>query len=120
MRLAEARIAVLTPGPLSGNIVASRRLTYIYINNHKCGCSTVRQTLWAAEHALGLASAPGSIHAEPDSWPWVDDPQRWEHSEQSFVFTFVRNPYVRVLSAYLDEDSRSQCLGAFRRAAWAR
>ena len=103
MRSAAAPTTMLTPSPLAGNIVASRRLAYIYINNPKCGCSTVRQTLWAAEHALGLADAPGSIHTEPDSWPWVDDSQRWEHNEQAFVFTLVRNPYARVLSAYLDK-----------------
>jgi hypothetical protein len=37
--------------PLGGGIVAPRRLSYIYVNNWKCGCSTVRRTLWAAEHA---------------------------------------------------------------------
>ena len=113
MSLKRIPIDMYTPSPLWGTIVASRRSPYIYINNYKCGCSTVRQTLWAAEHAQGVASAPGAIHEQPDSWPWVDDPERWEHSEHAFVFTLVRNPYVRVLSAYLDKIREPAIWGPF-------
>ncbi|MGD9510242.1 MAG: sulfotransferase family protein [Geminicoccaceae bacterium] len=84
-------------------MAASKRLSYIYVQNWKCGSSTVRTTLWAAEHAMGLAALPSHPHmASPDS-PFSLDPARWERVEEQFVFTIVRNPYVRLLSAYLDK-----------------
>lgn len=89
--------------PLNGNIAASRQLPYIYVNNWKCGCSTIRRTLWASEHALGVAPAPLDPHAVEWLSPFVNDPRRWENVDNEFVFTFVRNPYARVLSAYLDK-----------------
>jgi Sulfotransferase family len=91
------------PGPLGGSIVASRRLPYIYVQNWKCACSTVKATLWGAEHAMGLAVPPGYPHGYVEGMPFVNDPRRWEHVEREFVFTFVRNPYARALSAYLDQ-----------------
>jgi hypothetical protein len=94
------------PSALFGAMVASRRLRYVYVQNCKCASSTVRATLWAAEHGLGLAGPPGAPHRMVDGVPFVDDPRRWEHVEDEFVFTIVRNPYVRVLSAYLDKIVR--------------
>ena len=88
-------------GPLRGTMVASKRLPYIYVQNWKCGCSTVKSTLWHAEHARGLANSPDYPHRQDG--PFVHDPKRWEHCEREFVFTFVRNPFVRVLSAYLNQ-----------------
>ncbi len=87
-------------------MVASRRLPYIYIQNWKCGCSTVKSSLWAAEHALGLTVPPDYPHRKIEGGPFAPDPKRWEHPEREFVFTVVRNPYVRVLSAYLDQIAR--------------
>lgn len=89
-------------------IAASRQLPYIYVNNFKCGCSTIRRTLWASEHALGVATAPLHPHAETQLLPFVNDLRRWEHVDSQFVFTFVRNPYVRVLSAFLDKIARRE------------
>ena len=98
-------IILYEPGPLGGSLVASRNLPYIYISNPKCGCSTVRRTLWAAEHALGLVSAPGHPHEPNAEQPFDHGPHLWDRHEPQFVFTFVRNPYTRVLSAYLDKIS---------------
>jgi hypothetical protein len=91
------------PGPLGGSVFASRRLPYIYVQNWKCACSTIKATLWGAEHAMGLAVQPGYPHSHVEGMPFVNDPRRWEHVEREFVFTFVRNPYARALSAYLDQ-----------------
>lgn len=88
-------------GPLRGTLVASKRLPYIYVQNWKCGCSTVKSSLWHAEHARDLTIAPGYPHQKDG--PFVRDGKRWEHCEREFVFTFVRNPFVRVLSAYLNQ-----------------
>lgn len=84
-------------------MVASRRLPYIYVQNWKCGCSTIKSSLWTAEHALGLAVPPDYPHRKIEGGPFAPEPKRWEHPEREFVFTVVRNPYVRVLSAYLDQ-----------------
>ena len=88
-------------GPLRGMLVASRRLPYLYVQNWKCGCSTIKNSLWQAEHALGLAVSPAYPH-DADG-PFVHDAKRWEHCDREFVFTFVRNPFVRALSAYLNQ-----------------
>ena len=96
---------------LVGSITASRNLNYIYVQNWKCGSSTVRSTLWAAEHDMGLAAPPSSTpHRPSPDTPFISDPARWEGVDQSFVFTIARNPYVRVLSAYLDkiQDGRDK------------
>ena len=89
-------------GPLRGTLVASKRLPYIYVQNWKCGCSTVKSSLWHAEHARGLTSRPATRIRR--MVPFVRDGKRWEHCEREFVFTFVRNPFVRVLSAYLNQS----------------
>ena len=89
-------------------MAASRRMNYIYVQNWKCGSSTVRSTLWAAEHALGLAAPADHPHQPSSNLPFAVDPRRWEHVDRQFVFTIVRNPYVRVLSAYLDKIQRHQ------------
>ena len=83
----------------------SRSLPYIYVNNFKAGCSTVRRTLWSAEHKLGFTSLPpGHPHRPQDQLPFLhNEHPRWENTEDQFIFTFVRNPYARVLSAYLDK-----------------
>ncbi len=59
---------------------------------------------------MGLASPPSSPHKPSPHSPFISDPRRWERLEEHFVFTIARNPYVRVLSAYLDKihGSRDQ------------
>ena len=96
-----APVATCQFGPLRGTLVASKRLPYIYVQNWKCGCSTVKSSLWHAEHARGLTITPGYPHQQDG--PFVRDAKRWEHCDREFVFTFVRNPFVRVLSAYLNQ-----------------
>ena len=96
-------IHVTRPSGLRDGILASRRLRYIYVQNPKCGSSTIRNSLWTAEHALGLAGPPGVPHVYSDDQPFIDDPRRWEQVESEYVFTFARNPYARVLSAYLNK-----------------
>jgi Sulfotransferase family len=97
------QIDVFKPGAFDGAILASRRLPYIYVQNWKCGCSTIKSTLWAAEHAVGTAVAPGHPHQRIADYPFINDPGRWEGAGREFVFTFVRNPFARMLSAYLNK-----------------
>ena len=49
---------------------------------------------------------PGVPHVYTEDQPFTDDPRRWEQVESEFVFTFARNPYARVLSAYLNKVVR--------------
>ena len=102
---------------LIGAATVSRKLNYIYVQNWKCGSSTVRTTLWAAEHAMGLAPPPGSPHKPSRDTPFVSDPTRWEKVDDQFVFTIARNPYVRVLSAYLDKIHRHRDQNVWSRFA---
>ena len=111
------RIATFRPGPLCQAMIASRRLPYVYIQNWKCGCSTIKSTLWNIEHSRGLSIAPGYPHLPGEDGPFVADQTRWEHVEREFVFTIVRNPYARVLSSYLDQIAQSRNEHAWGRFA---
>ena len=46
---------------------------------------------------------PGHPHQRIADYPFVNDPGRWENAGRDFVFTFVRNPFARMLSAYLNK-----------------
>ena len=52
---------------------------------------------------MGLAEPPEHPHRPSPNLPFVADPRRWEQVDDYFVFTIARNPYIRVLSAYLDK-----------------
>ena len=58
-------------------------------------------------HERGRRAARAAQHARAHS-PFTSEQARWEHSRRDFIFTFVRNPYVRVLSAYLDKIAGSR------------
>jgi hypothetical protein len=89
---------------LPAHTVMSRRCDYIYISNFKSGCSTIRRSLWRAEYQLGFITTPPGDPHDVSLVPFDHDAHaRWEESAGKFVFTFVRNPYPRVLSAYLDK-----------------
>lgn len=89
--------------------VMSRRCGYIYISNFKAGCSTVRRSLWKAEHQLGFTTTPPGDPHDVSRVPFEHNAHgRWEDCEDKFVFTFVRNPYARILSAYLDKIAVQQ------------
>lgn len=81
--------------------------TYVYKNAPKCGCSTVKRALWWAEIESGrfqgdidITPSGPTIHAINGLTPWsnaIDD------VIDKTVFTFVRNPYERIFSAYRDK-----------------
>lgn len=93
---------------LKPQVIASRQLPYIYLNNFKCACSTIRGSLWSAEHALGYTTIPPGDPHQLTLSPFTDDLSRFERKQGDFVFTFVRNPFTRVLSAYLDKIVRRE------------
>lgn len=80
----------------------------VYINNPKVACSTIKKTLWLAhDRKTRRSTFAGNPHHKGDG-PFLNDMNALSaHGAKRFVrqtmFTAVRNPYVRLLSAYLDK-----------------
>lgn len=75
---------------------------FLYLNNPKVGCSTIKAALWSGVRGALPESASGSVHVLEGSpfLDWLDDAGA---AAGLFVFTAVRNPYQRIVSAYLDK-----------------
>jgi hypothetical protein len=92
------------------SIFISKRFNYIYFANNKCACSTIKLALYRAE--LGDPKySPVNVHKRkenPIARPKDILPEEFEAlaSGGAFRFTFVRNPYVRLASAYRDKVER--------------
>ena len=91
------------------SINVSIKHRYVYIETPKVGCSTIKDTLQRMEldYPDLQRSDPEMIHDRNYS-PLLRPAQTWGldrllHSRDFFVFCFVRNPYTRLLSAYLDK-----------------
>ena len=83
-------------------------LPIVYINNPKCGCSTVKNSLKQAQ-ASRFRKEGRECFALLDN-PHVGDDCLKRHGigdlrrgEQRLIVSCARNPYARVLSAYLDK-----------------
>ncbi len=97
---------------LKNSVNRSERYRYVYINNPKTGCSTLKTALVElelgdAKHSIDL-SDPRSIHGEPS--PLRQHPPIWPSPtlsrlvQQGYTFvSFTRNPYTRLVSCYLDK-----------------
>jgi len=87
---------------------ASRTGTLIYASVPKAGCTTVQLTLanaYAHAHQLKPLSNPHSP-LKTEYFILFKDPDREPLSallDTRFLFSIVRNPYSRLLSAYLDK-----------------
>ncbi|MEM7171204.1 MAG: sulfotransferase family protein [Pseudomonadota bacterium] len=94
-------------------LTVSDRHKFVYVKNRKSGCSTIQLALCRAE-----LDDPNffSDHIHQDSHRILKtgkhvkfhDLIRLSLVPKFFVFTFVRNPYSRFLSAYLSKISRPQ------------
>lgn len=88
---------------------------YIYVNVPKTACSTVKASLWLNEQvAAGKAPSVPTLGKElhnkklspllsPSDLPAEEFFRRLE---DDYKFCFVRNPYTRILSCYLDKIVR--------------
>ncbi|MCQ0969695.1 sulfotransferase family protein [Paracoccus sp. TK19116] len=82
-----------------------------YLSNAKAGCSTVRAAMIKGlrrDAGLDHEARPGSkeIHGRQPIW----STDLHSIGPASKVFTVVRNPYTRILSAYLDKIARRNAL----------
>lgn len=75
---------------------------FIYLNNPKVGCSTIKSTLWQAIRSGETLPDEKTVHGTDDS-PFDRNPTDAGAVERAFIFTFVRNPFQRVVSAYLNK-----------------
>lgn len=90
---------------LSETLRVSPAGRYAYKNAPKCGCATIKRALWLAEIAsrnpnAGFEVVEDFLHDVGYPTPFINDETAIGNS---FVFTFVRNPYQRIYSAYLDK-----------------
>jgi hypothetical protein len=89
---------------------------YVYVENAKAACTTLKSILGEWEFSdcqLGLdipRAYFANVHVNVVGTPFVKPFQLGEskfneilHDDQFFKFSFVRNPYTRILSAYLDK-----------------
>lgn len=77
---------------------------YVYLNNAKSGCSTIKAALWKHHGKLNNLDLPETIPPKMNHGEgfWSKD-YAGIFSQSPYIFSVVRNPYTRVLSAYLDK-----------------
>ena len=86
----------------------SRRLNIIYVECPKVACTTIKRVLQHAEVNGDLSQISKNVHdrnKSPLAKPGFDDEEflRLIKDPQVFKFCFVRDPFSRVLSCYLDK-----------------
>lgn len=84
---------------LHNSIRENRDHGFIYLNNPRVGCSTVKSELWQAITGEKPVQGAHALEGSPFNARLVDAAL----AERAFIFTFVRNPYHRVVSAYLNK-----------------
>ena len=98
-------------GRLDANYLVncSRRLKFVYVETPKVACSTIKRVLQLLEVDRDATLVPDDVHdreASPLLSPFdssFDIDELFGGEAGYFVFAFVRNPFSRVLSAYLDK-----------------
>lgn len=96
--------ALPTVGIFHNAVRANADHGFIYLNNPKVGCSTIKTALWQALRPDAAPPDGDAVHVLAGS-PFTADPQDAAMVERAFVFTFVRHPLQRLVSAYLNKVS---------------
>lgn len=99
---------------------------YVYIENPKVASSTIKTRLHANE-LIGLSNIRVGPHPDIANSPFVkpyqlpiSDAAEYIFGGSFFKFTFVRNPFHRLLSSYLDKILSSAPEKGQIDAVWAR
>jgi hypothetical protein len=98
----------ITKNLVNRSIRYAPELGLIYLNNPKAGCSTIKFSLWMATDELtGAKTFDGNVHARRAD-PFPRDIFALEAADRdgfanAFMFSIVRNPYSRILAAYLNK-----------------
>ncbi|MEM6769141.1 MAG: sulfotransferase family protein [Bacteroidota bacterium] len=94
---------------LQNSTLISPRYNYLYANTAKVACTTIRKLLIDAEYQTirPYAERAPTLHYNNflpflSVWQFPNFPQ-WLQENQPYTFCFVRNPYTRLLSGYLDK-----------------
>lgn len=83
-------------------------LDLLYLNNPKCACTTIKHALWMASDAReGRNTFAGNVH-DRKADPFAGNvfklsARQRERLAGATVFSVVRNPFARALSAYVDK-----------------
>jgi hypothetical protein len=105
-----------------GHVQYSPKYRYIYVDTPKVACSTIKHSLQRAE---GEGAYPGARPGAPHQYGYSESLMRIHDRRESpllfpkdrhelarfaawsrFAFCFVRNPFSRILSAYIDKIER--------------
>ncbi len=110
----------LTGTAFARSLHISERFGVVYVNNPKVACSTIKLTLQRAELQDPAFVPRTSVHDRSASPLLTGNRIRGrerDHLDGKFVFSFVRNPFDRLKSVYLNKIVTPQKQGSFRRQA---
>lgn len=104
----------VSPADFRHTLLISPRFRYLFGNNPKVACTTIRKLLIDAEYGevRSYSERSGTLHYNEflpflNVWQLEDFP-KWLRHPKTFKFCFVRNPYTRLLSGYLDKVVRGE------------
>ncbi|MEM9928285.1 MAG: sulfotransferase family protein [Bacteroidota bacterium] len=114
----EARNAPFHPNApandFHNSLLISPKHEYVFANNPKVACSTIRKLLIDAEFGVvkPYAERASTLYFKeflPFLNVWqIGNFAEWINTEGLYKFCFVRHPYTRLLSGYLDKVVRSK------------
>lgn len=86
----------------------SQKFGYVYVETPKVACTSIKRLLQLVEAGGDESALPADVHDRPNSpLPRMNDDKtafnRFWSIEDPFLFCFVRDPFARVLSCYLDK-----------------
>ncbi len=94
----------MLPLPLIKSLRAEPGSRIVYLNNPKAGCSSIKTNLWKILSPATFTPKT-DVHTLDDA-PFTNALERLDWLEDARIFTFVRNPHARILSAYLNKIHR--------------